>query len=244
MPNRGAYPDLDPPARPVPDRPSPVRAAEAGPGADTQPRLEGAPEKKKKEKDLGRGVETMFRTSYRMHVDLAGLADSKANILISINGLSISVMLAAMVPRIGEEVWLFLPTSVVLLTSLASISLAVLAARPRVSRPAAGGTGTGADAGGVGENLMFFGGFLSLSAEAYRAAVAEAIRQPERLYDGMARDIYGLGLVLDRKFRLLRMAYTVFMFGLATGVVLYLIVYLLLGLGDAGSPIVAVNLHR
>ena len=240
MQNRGAYPDLDPPARPIPDRStSEATERDASIGYEGKSLTDAVPEKKKKDKDLGRGVETMFRTSYRMHVDLAGLADSKANILISINGLIISVMLAAMVPRIGGEVWLFLPTSVVLLTCLAAISLAILAARPRVSRPSAAGSGAG-----VGENLMFFGGFLSLSAEAYRAAVAEAIRQPERLYDGMARDIYGLGQVLDRKFRLLRMAYTVFMFGLATGVVLYLIVYLVIGLDAAGSAVAAIDLHR
>jgi hypothetical protein len=60
----------------------------------------------------------------------------------------------------------------------------------------------------------------------------ETIREPDRLYRGMARDIYALGQVLDRKFRLLRLAYTVFMVGLATGVLLYLVVFLVIGLSD------------
>ena len=67
-----------------------------------------------------------------------------------------------------------------------------------------------------------------------QARVLEAIREPDRLYRGMTRDIYALGLVLDRKFRLLRLAYTVFMVGLAAGVLLYLLVFLVIGLSDPG----------
>jgi hypothetical protein len=221
------YPDLEPPGVPVPDPPP-----GGGTGATQPVTIEAPGEKKKKEKDLGRGVETMFRTSYRMHVDLASLADSKANILISINGLIISVILAAMAPRIRTELWLFAPTAVVLCTCLVAITCAILAARPRVTRPE-----PGARRPALGENLMFFGGFLALSADEYETAVRETIRQPELLYTGMTRDIYALGLVLDRKFRLLRLAYTVFMVGLAAGVLLYLLVFLVIGLTDP-SPLV------
>jgi hypothetical protein len=214
------YPDLDPPGSPTPDPPPSQDVTVAA-------EVEASKEKKKKDKDLGRGVETMFRTSYRMHVDLASLADSKANILISINGLIISVILAALAPRIRTELWLFAPTALVLCTCLVAISCAILAARPRVNRPSRQG-----DSARIGENLMFFGGFLALTPDEYEAAVQDAIREPDRLYRGMSRDIYALGQVLDRKFRLLRLAYTVFMVGLAAGVLLYLIVFLVIGLSD------------
>ena len=45
----------------------------------------------------------------------------------------------------------------------------------------------------------------------------------------MSRDIYGLGGVLERKYRLLRASYTVFMFGLIAGVVLFLTVFAMAG---------------
>ena len=67
---------------------------------------------KKKDSGLGssRGIETMFRTSYRVHQDLVSLADTKANIMISVNGLIISIILAAVSPRIGGLPLLVLPT--------------------------------------------------------------------------------------------------------------------------------------
>ena len=56
----------------------------------------------------------MFRTSYRVHQDLVSLADTKANIMISVNGLIISIILAAVSPRIGGLPLLVLPTSILL----------------------------------------------------------------------------------------------------------------------------------
>ena len=227
------YPDLDPPGAPRPDPPAVPDSVLGAPGDEAVPPAredeEEEPRKKKKKKkgdrkkppEMSRGVETMFRTSYQMHVDLSALADSKANILISINGLIISVILAAVAPRIRTDIWLFAPTAVVLGTCLVAISCAILAARPRVSRRERAARNPA-----VGDNLMFFGGFLALTPQEYEEAVTETIREPERLYLGMTRDIYALGLVLDRKFRLLRLAYTVFMVGLAIGVLLYLVVYM------------------
>jgi hypothetical protein len=100
----------------------------------------GKKKNKKKDKKGGgsnRGVETMFRTSYRTHLDLSSLADNKANIMISINGIIISILLASIYPRITENRWLLLPTAVLLLGCLLSLVYAVLSARPRVTRSTA-----------------------------------------------------------------------------------------------------------
>jgi len=107
--------------------------------SDTDQDAEGGGKKKKKKKKekegLGstRGIETMFRTSYRTHIDMSSLADSKANIMISINGLIMSILIASISPKIDTNAWLLLPTSVLLLGCLLSMVFAVLAARPRVT---------------------------------------------------------------------------------------------------------------
>ena len=48
----------------------------------------------------------------------------------------------------------------------------------------------------------------------------------ERLYNTMTRDMHSLGVVLSKKFKLLRVAYNIFMVGLAASVSSFLIVYL------------------
>ena len=206
-------------------------------------RLENTPDKKKEkkpEKKKGkkpkedpkartpRGVETMFRTSYRTHLDLSALADNKANIMISINGIIMSILLASIYPRLLENRWILLPTSVLLHTCLLSLVYAVLSARPRVTRH----TVTLDDVRSDKANILFFGTFVNMAEEDYVQGMRELIKDPDRAYGNMSRDLYGLGTVLERKYRLLRASYNAFMFGLIAAVLLFLIVFTLAG----GNP--------
>ena len=79
-----------------------------------------------------RGVETLFRTSYRVNMDLTSLADSKANIMISINGLMVSILIASIAPKVDANPWLLAPTSVFLSAASSRSCSSVLSARPRV----------------------------------------------------------------------------------------------------------------
>jgi hypothetical protein len=210
-----------------------VAAAASGDANATQ---EAAPEKaevegekkkkgKKKNSGLGssRGIETMFRTSYRVHQDLVGLADTKANIMISVNGLIISIILAAVSPRIGGLPLLVLPTSILLVGCVIALVYAVLAARPRVSNVPL----TLEDIARNNANILFFGNFVNLSEEEFVEGMRDLMMSQDHLYVNMVRDLYGLGQVLKTKFQLLRISYTVFMFALVLGVGLFVLVFAL-----------------
>ncbi len=169
-----------------------------------------------------RGIETMFRTSYRTNMDLSSLADTKANIMISINGIIISIILASISPKIDANPWLILPTTVLLLSCLVSIVYAVLSARPRVHQHVI----TLEEVRNNTANILFFGNFVSLKEQEYIAGMKELLQHSDTLYEQMIKDIYSLGLVLIKKYELLRVSYTVFMFGLISGVLLFNLVYL------------------
>lgn len=210
------------PARPGSDDPS-SNSARTGEGSAPQNPDGKKKGKKGKEKAKGktgsaRGVETMFRTSYRTHLDLSNLADNKANIMISINGIIISILFASIYPRILENRFLLYPTGVLLVFCLLSLVYAVLAARPRVTRKEA--TLNQIREGKA--NILFFGTFTTLPEEDFVDGMEDLIREPERAYRNMIRDIYGLGSVLETKYRLLRTSYTLFMIGLVAGVLLFL----------------------
>ena len=194
--------------------------------------------KKKKKKNTGklgsdRGIETMFRTSYRTHVNLSHLADNKANIMISINGIMISILLASISPKIDSNPWLLLPTSVLLIGAVASLVFAILAARPRVTSHVV----TLDDVRSDSSNILFFGNFISLDEEDYLVGMKELMQDTDRLYSNMIRDIYTLGHVLALKFRLLRMSYNLFMVGLVSGVALFLVVIAQVSLSGPGIGI-------
>ncbi len=206
---------------------------------DAPASAEGEKKKKKKKKKkndgkLGssRGIETMFRTSYRTHLDLSTMADNKANIMISINGIIISVVIASISPKIDSNPFLLVPTTALLLGCALSLVYAVLSARPRVTRQ----TVTLQDVLDNRANVLFFGNFVDLDVDEYLEAMTALIEDTDRLYTNMMRDIYFLGLVLDRKYKLLRTSYTVFMFSTVLGVILFVSVYVLTaGMAGIGS---------
>ena len=166
----------------------------------------------------------MFRTSYRVHQDLVGLADTKANIMISVNGFIVAITIPfapQMFGQIGEPVqWLLrLATGILLIGCVTALVYAVLAARPRVSNVPI----TLEDIARNDANILFFGNFVNLSEAEFVEGMTDLVESQEHLYVNMMRDLYGLGQVLKRKFRLLRISYTVFMFALVVGVGLFVL---------------------
>lgn len=186
----------------------------------------GKKKKKKKDKDSGlgssRGIETMFRTSYRVNMDLSSLADTKSNIMISINGLIISIIIASISSKVDTNAYLVMPTVVLLIGCLISMIFAILAARPRVNSNII----TLDDVLANRANVLFFGNFSHLTPDEYVEGMVDLLKDNDKLYLNMIRDIYGLGSVLQKKFKLLRIAYTVFMIALIAGVALFIYAYM------------------
>jgi len=174
-------------------------------------------------KGLGtnRGVETLFRSAYRVQMDLTGLADNKANMMISINGLIISIIIAAVAPKLDANPWLLIPTTVFLLGTLVSIIYAIVAARPRVSSVPI----TLEDLEHSNGNILFFGDFANLSQDDFTAGMIDLLQDKTVIYETMIRNIYGLGSVLRKKFALLKVAYTAFMIALVLGVTSFIGVF-------------------
>lgn len=191
---------------------------EAARQAAAEADADGRPPKKP---GTARGIETMFRSAYRVQMDLTGLADNKANMMISINGIIISIIIASVAPKLDANPWLLLPTTVFLVGTLASIIYAILAARPRVSTQPI----TLEDLEHSQGNILFFGDFANLSEAHFVEGMNGLIGDREVLYDTMVRNIYGLGLVLKKKFALLQRAYTAFMFALLAGVSSFIAVF-------------------
>lgn len=202
------------------DEPPPSASSSASPGsAGSEP--ESDSDSKQKAIGTKRGTETVFRTSYRTHMDLSSIADTKANIVIGINGLILSIILAGAPVFIGARSWMLLPVSVLLVTALTTTIFAVLSARPRIVDT----DQTVEEMAESNTSLLFFGNFVHLSRQEYLEGMREMLSEKDRTYNNMILDLYGLGQVLRRKFRLLHVSYTVFMVGLTIAVVLFAALY-------------------
>jgi hypothetical protein len=176
--------------------------------------------KKKKEKEkTSRGVETMYRTTLANHLRLSELADQKANLMITINTLLISITMTSFLKPVGGMENLFIPEIMLLVVSLVTVVISLFATKPNVSSSAPRRT-----VGNRPLDLLFFGDYTQLSAEEYREAVRDLTADEKRLYDSLSSNIYAQGKVLHKKYRLLTIAYTFFMVGFSVVVISSLIV--------------------
>ncbi|WP_111682265.1 Pycsar system effector family protein [Winogradskyella tangerina] len=179
---------------------------------------------KKEKLDLpDRGIETMFRVALRNHITLSDIADTKANILLSVNAIIISLVLSNLVSKLDNpsNYYLIWPTAIFALATVVSIILSVLATRPNVTS----GKFTKEDVANKKVNLLFFGNFHKMSLQEFEWAMQEMMKDKEYLYGSLTKDLYFLGLVLNRKYGLLRLTYTVFAVGIIVSVIAFAIAF-------------------
>lgn len=185
-------------------------------------------EKKKKEKKpkTSRGVETLFRNIYRVHVEVSAMADNKANFLISVNSI-ILVLAAAHAKEVVTDRLLLIPAAIVIFSCIGSMVFAVLVARPRVT-----GDMPSETVEKMAPNLLFFGVFTQISKESYVESLMRLTKDKEEVYPAMAGDIYCMGIVLKKKFQRLQTAYGFLLYGMPGGIFLFLVMQTILRIFD------------
>ena len=175
--------------------------------------------KKQKAKTPERGIETMFRVTLRNHITLSDIADTKANILLSVNAIIISLALSNLLPKLDNpsNQYLIIPAIIFIIFTVTTIILSVIATRPNVTE----GKFSKKDVEDKKVNLLFFGNFHKMSLPDFEWAMGELMKDKDYLYNSMTKDLYFLGKVLNRKYKLLRLTYVVFMIGIITSVVAF-----------------------
>jgi hypothetical protein len=168
---------------------------------------------------ITKGIQTMLRLTSENHMRLSDMADNKANILISVNAIIISVILSVLIRKIEVDRHLTIPTMIFLASSLTTIVLAILSTRPKITT----GNFTRDQVLNRQTNLLFFGNFHKVKLEEYKWGMSTMMRDPNYLYGSVVDDIYYLGQVLGRKYRLVRIAYNVFMIGIIASAIAFII---------------------
>ena len=192
-------------------------AENASPEQASAPATEPA-KPKKTEKPI-RGVETMFRVSSSNHQRLSVMADNKAHIMITVNSIIISVGTGFIIGKFGKTPQLIIPSVLLLMVNVITIIYAILATRPRIP----GGVFTIEQVERKSVNLLFFGSFYKMGFKEFEYGMRQMMNDSDFLYGSLIKDIYWQGKVLGRKFRLLRIAYDVFMYGTATAVIAFIL---------------------
>lgn len=166
-----------------------------------------------------RGIETMFRISSTNSQRLSDMADNKAHIMITTTSIIISVLLSLLLRKLEDNPQLVIPTMILLTVCVVTMVFSILATRPTLPD----GTFTPQDIKKRKVNLLFFGNFYRMNFEEYDVGMKQMMNDRDFLYGTLIRDLYSQGVVLGRKYRLLRKGYSVFMYGIVASVIAFFI---------------------
>lgn len=180
---------------------------------------------KQREKELkksvpDRGIETMFRVTLRNNNSLSQIADNKANIMLSVTTIMLSLILSTLLPKLDSNSNLVVPTIITIIVCLVTMYFAVLATRPKI----VSSNYSRQNLLDNKLNILFFGNFHDISLDEFEWGVDRLMEDKDLLYGALKKDIYFLGIVLSKKYKFLRNSYNVFMVGLTIAGLSYIMV--------------------
>jgi hypothetical protein len=176
-----------------------------------------------KEKSTTRAAQTFFRTGYANHIHLSSIADNKAHLMISVNSILISILLSGLTYRNLAQTTpaVMVPAAIFLFCGLVSLTFAILSVRPKVTSVI-----LKLPEQDRKKALSFFGNFTALSFDAYETMLSEVLKDPNLIEANLTRDLYNLGKVLEKKYKLLNYSYDIFIVGFAVTVLTFLMAML------------------
>jgi predicted metal-dependent HD superfamily phosphohydrolase len=166
-----------------------------------------------------RGAVTLFRIASGIGQRLNEQADTKAHILISVNSIIISVFIGIVLRKHEVHSYLTLAVIMFLIVNLLTIIFSILATRPSVPDSIF----CTDDVAERKVNLLFFGNFYKMNFDDYSKGMFQVIGDRNYLYLTLIRNLYDQGVVLGQKYRLLKIAYNVFMFGIVVSIIAFFI---------------------
>jgi len=175
--------------------------------------------KKEKNDRPDKGIETMFRITSNNHQRLSDMADNKAHIMISTNSIILSVVLSVLLRKLEDNTHLILPTILLLVTCVVAMVFSILATRPNIPS----GIFTPDDLRNKRVNLLFFGNFYRMNLPDFDHGMRELMDDRDFLYGSLIKDLHGQGVVLGRKYRLMRTSYNIFMYGIVASVLSFIV---------------------
>jgi len=174
-------------------------------------------------KRADRGVETMFRVTLRNHNNLSVIADNKANIMLSINAIMLSIVVSSLAPKLDANPHLIVPTTMLIVVCMICIIMATLSTRPKVS------SANYSDEKFLDSkfNILFFGNFMQLPIDKFEWGIGKLMSDERLLYSSLSKDLYYLGLVLGKKYRYLWICYNIFMIGLGITAIAFIVAFVM-----------------
>ena len=163
-------------------------------------------------------VDNILRVNHGNQMRLGLMADSKANIMITVTSIVFSVTVANLDneairwPLLGFAFGCFL-----------ALLFAIFAIIPNTDYPKVKGSQE-IDRESPIFNPLFFGHFAHLDIHEYKEDYAKILMTDDSVYDSMAGDIFGQGKILAlKKYKYLKWSYNSFLMGMSSAIIIFVV---------------------
>lgn len=162
-------------------------------------------------------LDQMIRQTRAHHVSLSSLADTKANMMLTIASLMIPLS-----TRFLYEDKSHLAAVTLIGFCVLTIVLAAYAAMPKLK--GRNHNNTPIDPNAPSFNLLFFGSFTRMNYHEYKEAMGTMMDDPNSVYEAQLREIYGMGQYLaQNKYRFVLFSYLSFIAGILISSTIYIV---------------------
>jgi hypothetical protein len=173
-------------------------------------------------KDVQRARETLFRVIYQHQSKLIQIADYKANMNISLGAMIISAIIAIIgYGSVSGKIdnyssVLLIPIAIVVFSCLLSLIFSIQAARPKLIQNNPAGESA------QKSSLLFFGVIANFSQQEYIEKMKTLLSSESEIFENMTIDLHNQGVILKRKYNLLRHSYQILMYGFILSVLIFI----------------------
>ena len=179
------------------------------------------------QKSLDKESEDLFKIAFRNYLNLIGIADKKAGLLIQVNSILASVIIGFVAKKIQDMHLLIIPATAILIVAGITIFYSILASKPL-------------DKSFLKDvqyekEPFFFGSFDKLDPdfkyvrlEKYYEDMNDLFQVNKQLvFDELIKESFQVRKVLSKKFVYLDIAYKVFFIGIMFVIITFLIVLMI-----------------
>jgi len=170
-------------------------------------------EKKKKIK-----TDVILKETAGNYVRLIGDADRKARIMLVVNSLFLTLSVTLISKIIGDIPYSWLFASILMFSNVISLFFSIRSIKPEFNH---------AKNDETENNILHYKKCNELTLEEYRSEINSTLIDDTQKMDAFIKELYFYGKLLNMKYKLLKIAYYFFLWGVVLAVLSYIVILIL-----------------
>jgi hypothetical protein len=163
-------------------------------------------------------TDSLLKETFTHYIRMIGDADRKARIMLIVNSVFLTLGITIITKALNHIPYAWTSATLLICANLLSLFFSILSVRPEMKIRGKRRTE---------ENILHYSNTTEYTFDQYARILRETMHDNERKYDSLVKDLYYYGNMLSRKYRLMKVAYFFFYWGIAVSVISYLVILLL-----------------